>query len=121
MFVSEKMVNITWFGVNAKVEEVLQTYPEYPYRDVFANPRLRDRLVAYVLNYIPNRYVRSKNPQKLGAQYNCLFSPDEQAYIEKLIRHGISQLLRSHEDWLERYVPQSEPTDAHRVPSHWFG
>jgi hypothetical protein len=115
----EKMVNVTWFGVNAKVEDILQTYPEYPYRDVFANPRLRDRLVAYVLSYIPNRHVMTENPQKWAAQYNCLFSPEEQAYIEKLIRRGIPYLLRTHEHWIERYAP--EPTDASCVPSHWFG
>jgi hypothetical protein len=116
----EEMVNLTWFEIDAKIEEVLQTSP-YPYRDVFANPRLRDRLVAYVLNYIPNRYVMSKNPQKLGAQYNYLFSSDEQAYIENLIRHGILQLLRTHENRIERHAPQPDPTDVHGVPSHWFG
>lgn len=116
----EKMVNVTWFGVNAKVEEILQTYPEYPYRDVFANPRLRDRLVAYVLSYIPNRHVITDNPDKWAMQYNSLFSPEEQAYIDTLIRHGISYLLRSHQDWAQRYAP--EPTaDANCVPSHWFG
>jgi hypothetical protein len=35
---------------------VLYKYPEYPYQSAFSIPELRQKLIAHLLNHVPNRY-----------------------------------------------------------------
>lgn len=54
---SKSIVNLTIPWVVAEIEQVLETYPHHPYQQAFANPDLRQELIAYVLTRIHNVYV----------------------------------------------------------------
>lgn len=52
-----KLINLTLSIVIDEIENILETYPKSPYQEAFSATGLRQGLVAYVLNHVPNRYI----------------------------------------------------------------
>ena len=99
---SYELINLTLPVVVAKIEDVLEDYPEHPYRIAFSLPELRQRLLAHVLTRTPNYYAvpgeeltTLKGPKSL---YPAL--TQEQVRMENLIHGGILHLLREHAGWV---------------------
>lgn len=108
--------------VAEQIENVLDNYPHHPYRQAFAAPHLRQKLLAYVLSQVPAAYQvlgDESTPEQTGFLEKEKCSADEPSYIEALVRKGIQHILRENAEWASRHIPEEvNPSDA---PSHWFG
>jgi hypothetical protein len=52
---SSELTNLTLPAVIQEIEDVLYEYPEHPYQSAFSIPELRQKLIAHILNHVPNR------------------------------------------------------------------
>lgn len=108
-----KLSNLTLSAVIAKVEGILEDYPEYPYQIAPSLPELWQSLLAHVLTHIPNCYTVQrdklilKNPKLLYP-----FPVQEQVRMENLIHGGILHLLREHAKWVSGHITQMENSDC---------
>ncbi|NEP01480.1 MAG: hypothetical protein F6K58_23050 [Symploca sp. SIO2E9] len=91
---SKKIVNLTLPIVSEEIEDVLETYPEYPYQRAFSNTNLRQDLVAYVLSHVPNKYTVIEDVQLVSSNSSLLHCTSEQRMqIERWIHLGICDIL----------------------------
>ncbi|XZN97542.1 MAG: hypothetical protein ACM65K_04360 [Microcoleus sp.] len=103
---NKTLVNLTLAVVTEEVENILDSYPRYPYQEAFAPSGLRQDLIAYVLSRIPNTYTALSPLDAMSnktVQVRC--SSEQLINIENLIHTGISDVLHSY-----------HKTD-HRLPS----
>lgn len=114
------LVNLTHSAAIAEIETVLDSYPEHPYQQAFANPELRQELVAYVLSRIKCSYSAVDEQQVPLCTYEfpgAYF--EQQIQIENLIHQGICCILQEKADWVNCHIPES--VQCGLEPSHWFG
>lgn len=119
---SKTIVNLAIPIVTEEIERILESYPHHPYQQAFANPDMRQALVAYVLCRHPSLYAAvDEGP----AQEECL-NPDalhgsleQPQHLEDTIRAGIEQILTEQSEQLEHQIP--EEVEPNNEPSHWFG
>lgn len=113
------LVNLTHQAVIAKIETVLDSYPYHPHRQAFANPDLRQELIAYVLTRIPCTYgaLNEQSDSLLTYNPNCYL--DRHIQLESLVHQGICCILQEKADWVSSHIP--EPIQCNFEPSHWFG
>ncbi len=108
------LINQTQSIIEREISEVLETYPNHPYQQIFAHPDHRQELVAYVLNRVPSLYtsVDITSPEfTLPSPTAILMN------VETTIHQGISQLLRGQS--LKQEVPSI--SDPSLMASNWFG
>ena len=97
-----KIVNLTLAVVIEKIEDILDTYPNYPYHQAFSPSNLRQELINYVLNRISTIYTvieEVQEPLILSSLVGC--SSDQRHHIERLIHRGIGDILRRKYDFNE--------------------
>ncbi|HLO51414.1 MAG TPA: late competence development ComFB family protein [Kamptonema sp.] len=90
----KELFNITLTVVTDEIENILSSYPTYPYQQAFSATGLRQDLLAYVLNRVPNKYAVIEQKQLLSQQ--TLFPPyptKELLDIEYYIHLGIHDLM----------------------------
>ena len=111
---SHELINLTLPVVVAKIEDVLEDYPEHPYQIAFSLPELRQRLLAHVLTHTPNCYA--VQGEKLATpKYSKSLNPapmQEQIRMENLIHGGILHLLRENAEWVGGRITQMENSDC---------
>lgn len=92
------LVNLTLLKVNEELQNILEFDLDAITQKIFADNYLRQQLIAYVLQRLPNRYLTIA-PEKLalGIAHFAVFSTQERLKIENLIYQGIFQLLDSQE------------------------
>jgi hypothetical protein len=120
---SNTTVNLTISIVEAEAENVLHSYPYYPYQQAFSAPSLRQSLVAYVLSRVPSLYsVVEEQGALIEEMLHC--PPDHRPQIETLVHRGIQHLLSGH---FHAEVPAQTETyeDLEEMnvgfpSSHWF-
>lgn len=118
---TKTLVNITIPVVLKKLENILTTYPDHPYQEAFANPDVRQMLIAYVLSRIPNQYItldEEAKPELLCSDSLCR-SLEATSHIESVIHKGIEKVLCEQVENIHRYIP--DVIDPALVASHWFG
>lgn len=87
------IVNLTLLKLSEELENILAVYSEHTYQRTLNNPDLRTKLVAYVLNRMPNRYITVEEAEMpLLSSQSILFSTHESLKMEKLIHQGIYDL-----------------------------
>jgi hypothetical protein len=87
------IVNITLMKVQEELDILLDIYPNKLYQKSLTDPDLRQELIAYVLNRMPNRYLALESENiSLISSHNFIFSTQEALEIEKLIHQGIYYL-----------------------------
>jgi hypothetical protein len=92
-----RIVNLSLNLAIAEIETVLAEYPASPYQTIFAEPRLRQKLVDRILNQFPNYYTILKEGQTPPQNPRSLYrSSEEQAYFQDLIRQGIAHLVQEN-------------------------
>ena len=117
---STNIINLALPEVKQEVERVLETYPDHPHQQAFANPELRQRLIAYVLSQIDCKFTVSKDGQLPQIDPETLFpSLEQQSCLEDSIHQGIHRLLQNKANWVSHHIPQEEQPG--KEPSHWFG
>jgi hypothetical protein len=117
---AKTIVNLAHRVIIRTAEDVLETYPSHPHQQAFANPDLRQKLIAYVLSRVPGAYVAVDElcEAPVNSESFCC-SMDQRHQIEALIHQGIEKILRDNWSWAERHIP--EKTSASFAPSNWFG
>jgi hypothetical protein len=114
------VINITLPAVTQEIERVLATYPDHPHQQAFANPELRQRLLAYVLTQIDCKFTVAEQGETPQINPEILFpSAEDQLQIEDTIHQGIQRLLTDKDAWVSHHIP--EPEQPGETPSHWFG
>ncbi|AOY78512.1 late competence development ComFB family protein [Moorena producens JHB] len=98
------LVHVTTPIVIQEIENVLATYPEFPYQDVFSQSNIRQDLIAYVLNRIPNHYeaIDKIEPSSKSRALRQL-SSEQKLYLENWIHTGIYNILH----WDNFPMPQT--------------
>lgn len=133
----QTIVNFALPVVTERIDEVLASYPVYPYQHAFSAPERRQKLAAYVLSRIPGYYVTMDQAAacSLESPRSC-YTPEQHQQIEQLIRQGIEHLLNSAQNW-ESHASQSpavgqaastgsrsaagSESGSTLMPSSWFG
>ncbi|MCS7031579.1 MAG: late competence development ComFB family protein [Gloeomargarita sp. SKYG116] len=110
------MVNLNEQLIISEIEAVLDSYPHHPYQQAFAIPELRQELVVYVLNHLPQAGMYVTQDQLWQHRQSCTARRLE---IEKLVHQGIQDIFQQRSDWISHHIPQV--VEAGREPSHWFG
>ena len=87
------VVNVTLMKVKEELDNFLEIYPNKLYQKTLTDPDLRQKLIAYILNRMPNRYLalELENISLISSQ-NFIFSTQEALEIENLIHQGIYYL-----------------------------
>ena len=99
-----QLINLTLPVVIAEIDNILEVYPESPYQIAFSLPEMRQRLVAHVLTYTPNRYVVQGEKLILKSPKICQPSIQERVQMETLIHAGILHLLRENAEWIGNHL-----------------
>jgi hypothetical protein len=102
---SSKLTNLTLPVIMQEIEDVLYEYPEHPYQSAFSIPELRQKLIAHLLNHVPNRYAAEGLPASSSPTRS---SPlQERLRLEMVVRGSILHILRENADWLNRHLPNA--------------
>ena len=88
---SNKVINLTLPVVEQELDALLEIYPHKLHQVEFTNSDLRQELLAYVLNRIPNYYV-TQNDSNCEKSSLMLATLELQQQIKTLIFQGINYL-----------------------------
>ena len=94
------LVNLTLLKVIGEMEDILTIYPDQIYKQILNDQDLQQRLIAYVLNRIPNKYITvddERVPSILSESMSC--SSLEKIEIEEAIKKGIYHLVNSEKHY----------------------
>ncbi len=117
---TKSIINLTLPLVVAEIEQVLGGYPHYPYQQAFANPDLRQELIAYVLTHIRSVYVAiDEGKQQIDKLRPRSDLGETQSCLESFVHQGINSILQQHQAMADFQVP--EENDGYLAASHWFG
>lgn len=97
---AQKIINLTLPVVIQEIEDIFDDCFYHPYQQAFAIPELRQKLIAYVLSRIRNRYVVIEEQATIS---NNLCS-QERLHIETVIQSGIRQVLQENADWVNHHI-----------------
>lgn len=117
---SKTVVNLTLPVINQEIEKVLDTYPDHPYQQAFANPDLRQRLIAYVLSQVDCKFTVTNGEEPEISPETLFPSSSDQTHVKQIIQQGVERLITEEGDWVSQHIPESAE-DAEEDPSHWFG
>lgn len=90
-----EFINLTLPKITQAIDNVLEDYPEHPYQSTFAIHPTRQKLIARILNLVPNAYtvegelVLSKNPKN-----RYISTLAEQLHLDMIVRGSILHILR---------------------------
>ncbi|MBN3880055.1 hypothetical protein [Nostoc sp. JL23] len=117
---TKTIVNLTLQVLVGEIENILETYPHYPYQQAFAITELRQELIAYVLNRTSSCYAVVDEQKQQSIGFNCLpYSKEERLCIQTLIREGIKQIIQQNSEEVSHQIPPE--IESAYAPSHWFG
>ena len=115
---TQKIINLTLHVVIQEIEEVLDDYVYHSYRQTFAIPELRQKLIAYVLNRIRSRYAVIEDEQDVAINHKAVCSQEQRLHIESVIQCGIQHVLQENADWVNHHKPEIVESAYSRY--HWF-
>lgn len=89
-----QLINLTLPVVIEEIENILESYPKYPYQQAFSAPSLRQDLIAYVLSRVPNKYTVVEETQSSSKPAVLpRYSSERLLDIEHWIHLGIRHIL----------------------------
>jgi hypothetical protein len=88
------IVNVTLLKVIEELENILESDLDQSDQKALTDPELRQKLISFVLNRMPNRYltIESEKVASITSRF-VVFTTQEKLKIENLIHQGISHLL----------------------------
>lgn len=90
----KELFNLTLTVVIDEIENILSSYPTYPYQQAFSAAGLHQDLLAYVLSRVPNKYAVIEQTQPLQKQISFPPYPSKELLdIEHYIHLGIRDIL----------------------------
>ena len=89
------IVNVTLLKVIEELENILEIDLDQSDQKALTDPELRHKLISFVLNRMPNRYltIESEKVASITSRF-FLFKTQEKLKIENLIHQGIYYLLQ---------------------------
>ena len=99
---SHGLAALTLPVVTREIDQVLQEDPEHPYHLAFAMPELRQKLIAHIINNIPNHYAIKETQQPFPNSHP--YRLQERIWLEMVVRASILHVLRENFDWLRRHA-----------------
>jgi hypothetical protein len=89
------IVNVTLLKVIEELENILEIDLDQSDQKALTDPELRQKLIAFVLNRMPNRYltIESEKVALITSRF-VVFTTQEKLKIENLIHQGIYYLLQ---------------------------
>lgn len=90
------VINLTLTKVLGEFEGILATYPAQIHRKISRNPKLRSKLVNYVIRHISKTEVvviDSKTPSAISPNF-LYCSTLEQLEIEEMMQQGLFYLIK---------------------------
>lgn len=116
---SKILVDLTLQLVNEEIENTLDDYPNFPYKQAFSKPKLRQQLTTYVLKEIPCNYIVNNRKEELLIQPEPYSFWELPLRIKPHIHQGIQHILQENSDWVSHSITQE--VQSSNNPSHWFG
>jgi hypothetical protein len=117
---SEKLGHEVELVVSEAIDQLLDSYPEHPYKKIFAQPNLRRALMANVISQLPIQSMESEPHQQRASQPITLaISQEQEIALKTLIRQEIAYLIQQKSECISRSAP--EEVESCFAPSHWFG
>lgn len=97
-------VNLTLLKVSEELDIFIANHTAYIYKKAFKQPEFRQRLLAYILKRIPNRYASLQSASKLSSisSQPGNFTQPEKIMIQKLIYRGFYQLYKRDKEDAEQ-------------------
>jgi hypothetical protein len=91
------VVNLTLLKINGEMENLSgHIYPAATYQKILNNPRLRQKLLTYILARIPNNYAAIKADKIITISPESLYcSIREKLEIKQFIQQGVVYLILS--------------------------
>lgn len=112
--------NLGLLVVNEEIENALDLYPDDSYREAFANPELRQKLVSYVMSGLQGIYptltTRQSQPVKTKFPYRSL---ELRLQIESYVHWGIEYLLDGKSGWVG--YPLAREAQPSFTLCYWIG
>lgn len=116
---SKKIFNLLTPVIVREVEEILSHYSDHPYQQAFANPELRDELIAFVLNSVPGNYVVFDEASERPPSTDFRPSAHDRETIDIWIHQGIQHIFERYAEAIPHHIPDVD--DPGLLPSQWFG
>lgn len=115
---SKTIINLSIPLIIEEIESALDRRHYHPYRQAYANPELRQKLIAFVLNMVPTCYGLVEDAEANVANRN-LIPHTLHHRLQEAVAEGICQVLEENADWVSHHIPpEQNPAFA---PSNWFG
>jgi len=71
---SFELINLTLPTVLREIDDVLNEYPEHPYKSAFSIHEFRQKLVAQILSHVPNQYANQATPPQADGVWKQICS-----------------------------------------------
>lgn len=99
---SKRIVDLGLRLVNEEIDTALELYPDETYKEAFAIPELRQRLIDYVMAGIPEAYICNPNtPNRAKFPYHSL---ELRLRVEQYVHWGIEYIRETHADlWKDAF------------------
>ena len=98
---SFELINLTLPTVLREIDDVLNEYPEHPYKSAFSIHEFRQKLVAQILSHVPNQYAIEGELAPARKSNTRHSSPlAERLHMDTVIRGSILHILRENADRL---------------------
>ncbi len=116
-----EIINLTFLKVLYELENLSSDFPTKIRRKLLTNPELKSKLLAYVLNKVPNRHIvtDSEKVSSISAQFIC-FSVLEELQIEKSIKQGIYYILELEQENDYSFLEGCKNMNSIYLPSDWL-
>ena len=115
---SKTITNLTLPLVVKELESILDSDHYHSYRNAFAIPELRERLVANVLNRIPACYAMIEDNYNMESN-DTIVPSTLRMQLQIAVVEEIEHTVEENADWVNRHIPQE--TNSGFAPSDWFG
>lgn len=91
------VVNLTLLKINGEIETLSgHIYPAATYQKILNNPRLRQKLLTYILARIPNSYAALNAEKIITISPESLYcSIREKLEIKQFVQQGVVYLILS--------------------------
>jgi hypothetical protein len=118
---SKESENLGIVVINEEIENALDLYPDQPYKQAFAHPELRQKLINYVMGGIQGLYPVLVNQQNLSTKMKFPYrSLELRLHIENYVHWGIEYLLAANSAWVGHHHLSSQEVQPSYTPSHRF-
>lgn len=108
-----KLVNLKLKVIEEEIENALEHYSGNLYKNAFAIPELRQKLIVHVSKEIPGYCLVLEHTEKrLIKRHFSYRSLELRLQLENYIHQGMYQIIQEHKDWaISQFHQEDKPKD----------